>query len=149
MTAVLVPTILFFLILGVAALLYGSRHSAEVSQNREVFRRLVGISGLAGGNEGRSQLAKTGLRSSGAPGTRGRLEEAISRAGLNISARFYVLIMLILFAAGAGLAAAWFGPIMALAVGSAAGGCRSCISNSVAASALRLSIVSCPTFWIY
>jgi tight adherence protein B len=121
MTAVLVPTILFVLILGVAALLYGSRHSAEVSQNREVFRRLVGIPGPAGGVEGRSQLAKPGLRSYGTPGARGRFEEAISRAGLNISARLYVLIMLVLFAAGAGLAATWFGPIMVLAVGSAAG----------------------------
>jgi tight adherence protein B len=121
MAAILIPPILFALILGVAGLLYGSRRSAELSEDREMLRRLGGIPGLAGGDEGRSQLAKPGLRSSGTPGARGRLEEAISRAGLNVSARLYVLIMLVLFAAGAGLAGTWFGPMMALAVGAASG----------------------------
>jgi tight adherence protein B len=120
MAAILIPPILFALMLGVAALLYGSRRSAELSENREMLRRLGGIPGLAGSDETRTQLAKPEFRR--APGALGRLEEAMSRAGLNVSARLYVLIMLILFAAGAGLAGTWFGPIMALAVGAALGG---------------------------
>lgn len=119
MAAILIPPILFALMLGVAALLYGSRRSAELSENREMLRRLGGIPDPAGSDETRTQLAKPELRK--APGALGRLEEAISRAGLNVSARLYVLIMLVLFAAGAGLAGTWFGPIMALAVGAALG----------------------------
>jgi tight adherence protein B len=121
MAAILIPPILFALILGVAGLLYGSRRSVELSENREMLRRLGGIPGLAGSDEGRSQLAKPGLRSYRAPGARGRLEKAISRAGLNVSVRLYMLMMLALFAAGAGLAGTWFGPMMALAVGAASG----------------------------
>ena len=121
MAAVLIPPILFTLILGVAALLYGSRRSAELSENREMLRRLGGIPGLAGGDEGRTQLAKPELRSTGAPAALGKLEEAISRAGLNVSARLYVLTMIVLFAAGVCLAGTWFGPIMGFAVGAALG----------------------------
>ncbi len=121
MAAILIPLILFALMLGVAALLYGSRRTAELSENREMLRRLGGTPGMAGGDEGRTQLAKPGLRSPGAPGTLGRLEEAISRAGLHVSARLYVLLMIVLFAAGAGLAGTWFGVIMALAAGAALG----------------------------
>ncbi len=68
MAAILIPLILFALMLGVAALLYGSRRTAELSENREMLRRLGGTPGMAGGDEGRTQLAKPGLRSSGAPG---------------------------------------------------------------------------------
>jgi tight adherence protein B len=121
MAAILIPPILFALILGVAALLYGSRRSADLSENREMLRRLGGFAGPARSYEGRAQLAKPGFGSSGAPGALGKLEEAISRAGLNVSARLYVLLMIVLFAGGAGLAGDWFGPIMALAVGGALG----------------------------
>ena len=121
MVAILIPPILFALILGVAGFLYGSRRSAELSENREMLRRLGGMPGLAESDDGRTQLAKPGLRSSGAPAALGRLGEAISRAGLNVSARLYGLIMIVLFAAGVDLAGTWFGPIMALAVGAALG----------------------------
>jgi tight adherence protein B len=121
MAAVLIPTMLFALILGVATLLYGSRRSAELSQSREVLRRLQGIA-LPGLGEAYPSgiLAKPEPRSSRAP-ILGRLQEAISRAGLNVAAGRFLIVMIVLFGAGAGLARTWFGPIMALAVGAALG----------------------------
>jgi tight adherence protein B len=123
MPAILIPAILFTLMLGVAALLYGSSRSAELSHDREMLRRLGGVDlpSLPGGYQDAIQLAKRGLRSRGAPTSLGKLEEAISRAGLNLSARLFLLVMIVLFGTGASAAAAWFGLTIALAVGAASG----------------------------
>ncbi|HYL98172.1 MAG TPA: hypothetical protein VEZ90_04400, partial [Blastocatellia bacterium] len=120
MAAIIIPPILFALILGVAALLYGSRRSAELSENREMLRRL-GIDLPGQDYQGGVQLAKPVPRTSGTPTILGRLEEAISRAGLSVSARMFLLLMIVLFGAGASAAATWFGLVMALAVGAAFG----------------------------
>jgi tight adherence protein B len=119
MAPVLVPTILFALILGVAALLHGSRRSAELSQNREVLRRLQGIA-QPGLTYPSGILAKPEPRSSRSP-ILGRLQETISRAGLNVAAGRFLIVMIVLFGAGAAAAASWFGLTMALAVGASLG----------------------------